>query len=153
MTGTRTAAFSLVEVTLALGISAFALIAIFGLLPVGLQVSRAAGEQNSASSILAAIAADLRATPTSGTTSPLFGITIPGNASTTSSSTLFFSKEGEHSSQITGNSRYAATVTFSTNSAGVNGASFSNVAVSWPAAAAAANVEGSVESFVAIVRN
>ena len=38
-------AFSLVEVTLALGIAAFCLIAVFGLMPVGVQTNRNAISQ------------------------------------------------------------------------------------------------------------
>lgn len=47
----RSAAFSLVEVTLALGIASFALIAIFGLLPTGLQSFRQSLDQTVCSRI------------------------------------------------------------------------------------------------------
>ena len=47
----RTAAFSMVEVTLALGIVAFALLAIFGLLPVGLTASRNAADDTRTSMV------------------------------------------------------------------------------------------------------
>ena len=36
------AAFSLVELTLALGVAAFCLVAVFGLVPVGVQTNRSA---------------------------------------------------------------------------------------------------------------
>ncbi len=58
-----TSAFSLVEVTLALGIAAFCLIAVFGLIPVGVQTNRNATSQTAATNIMAAVIADLRATP------------------------------------------------------------------------------------------
>ncbi|PYI58832.1 MAG: Verru/Chthon cassette protein B, partial [Verrucomicrobia bacterium] len=57
------AAFSLVELTLALGIAAFCLIALFGLVPIGIQTNRNATSQTSATNIMAAVVADLRATP------------------------------------------------------------------------------------------
>ena len=57
----RTAAFSLVEVTLALGVAAFCMIAVFGLLPVGVQTNQRATSQTSATSIMANVIADLRA--------------------------------------------------------------------------------------------
>ena len=57
-------AFSLVEVTLALGIAAFCLIAVFGIMPVGVQTNRNATSQTAATNIMAAVIADLRATPT-----------------------------------------------------------------------------------------
>ena len=62
------AAFSLVEVTLALGIAAFCLIAVFGLMPVGVQTNRNATSQTAATNIMAAVIADLRATPKARTT-------------------------------------------------------------------------------------
>ena len=72
-------AFSLVEVTLALGIAAFCLIAVFGIMPVGVQTNRNATSQTAATSIMAGVIADLRATPTFNTTSTQFGITIPSD--------------------------------------------------------------------------
>src|ERR1700737_1955387 len=69
-----TAAFSLVEVTLALGVAAFCLIAILGLLPAGLNTNQTSTRQTTANGILSSIVADLRATPTTSTTSTQFGI-------------------------------------------------------------------------------
>jgi hypothetical protein len=69
-----TAAFSLVEVTLALGVAAFCLIALFGLLPIGLKTDQSAIRQTTANGILSAIVADLRATPVTSNTSNLFKI-------------------------------------------------------------------------------
>ena len=57
------AAFSLVEVTLALGIAAFCLIAILGLVPVGVQTNRNATSQTTATNILSSIVSDIRASP------------------------------------------------------------------------------------------
>ena len=53
-------AFSLVEVTLALGIASFALMAVLGLLPVGLKSVKNANEQAAAANVLNAIAECLR---------------------------------------------------------------------------------------------
>ena len=57
----RIDAFSLVELTLALGIAAFCLIAVFGLMPIGVQTNRNATSQTEATNISAAVVADLRA--------------------------------------------------------------------------------------------
>ena len=57
------AAFSLVEVTLALGIAAFCLIAVFGLMPVGVQTNRNATSQTAVTNILSSVASDIRASP------------------------------------------------------------------------------------------
>ena len=67
-------AFSLVEVTLALGVAAFCLLAVFGLVPVGVQTNRNATSQTAAANIMAAVVGDLRATPKANTTSAQFGI-------------------------------------------------------------------------------
>lgn len=58
--GSFGAAFSLVEVTLALGIFSFGLIAILGVLPAGLRTAESAFRQNDATSILSSVAASLR---------------------------------------------------------------------------------------------
>ena len=52
--------FSLVEVTLALGIAVFCLVVVFGLLNVGLNTSSASVEQTVATNVVAAVAGDLR---------------------------------------------------------------------------------------------
>ena len=59
----RLHAFSLVEVTLALGIAAFCLIAVFGLVPVGVQTNRNATSQTAATNILSSVISDIRASP------------------------------------------------------------------------------------------
>ena len=53
----RECAFSLVEVTLALGVAAFCLIAVFGLLLVGVQTNQRATSQTAAGSIMANVTA------------------------------------------------------------------------------------------------
>src|SRR5437763_16903386 len=83
------AAFSLVELTVAMGIAAFCLIAVFGLIPVGVQTNRNATSQTAATNILADVIADIRATvraTASATPSQLYAIAIPvsgGSNSTT----------------------------------------------------------------------
>ena len=77
-------AFSLVEVTLALGIAAFCLIAIFGLLPVGMQTNRNATSQTAATNILSSVVSDIRASPKgSSTNSTQYGIRRNKGATTT----------------------------------------------------------------------
>ena len=57
------AAFSLVELTLSLGIAAFCLITVFALVPVGVQTNRNATSQTAATNILSSVIADIRASP------------------------------------------------------------------------------------------
>ena len=145
-------AFSLVEVTLALGIAAFALLAIFGQLPVGLRTSRDSIAQTGAANVIAAVAEDLRAAPSTATTSSMFAINIPSNTTSTTV-TLFLTEQGQYSTSLSPNSRYRVNITFNPNSAGANAATFATVAVTWPAAAALTDAAGSAETFVAIARN
>src|SRR5438477_12515416 len=78
----RVNAFSLVELTLALGVAAFCLLAVFGLMPIGVQTNRNATSQTAATNIMAAVVADLRGTPKTITTSAQFGINIPTDPTT-----------------------------------------------------------------------
>jgi type II secretory pathway pseudopilin PulG len=57
----RGAAFSLVEITFALGVAAFALLAMLGMLPVGLKTQQAGIQQTTANQIISTIFSDLRA--------------------------------------------------------------------------------------------
>src|SRR5207244_13193607 len=96
----RARAFSLVEVVLALGVLAFCLIAVFGLMPVGMQTNRNATSQTAATNIIAAIVADLRTTPAAATTSPQFAITFGTDK------TLYFDVSGQASISLSPDSRY-----------------------------------------------
>ncbi len=62
------AAFSLVEVVLALGIVAFALVSVIGLLPAGLNSQRQATEQARAIQALSAVSNSIRGVHANGTT-------------------------------------------------------------------------------------
>jgi uncharacterized protein (TIGR02598 family) len=57
----RIGAFSLVEITFALGVGAFALLAILGMLPVGLKTQQASVQQTTANQIISQIFSFLRA--------------------------------------------------------------------------------------------
>jgi uncharacterized protein (TIGR02598 family) len=150
-----TAAFSLVELTLAIGVAAFALIAVFGLMPVGVQTNRNATSQTAASNIIASVIADMRATL--GSTSVQYRIQF-GTAKT-----LFFDGAGACSIDVNGSTkvdgsawspplqtRYQFNITFPWTSGNTRGA---NLKVTWPAAATATTASGSTEMFAAFDRN
>src|SRR5438067_4853270 len=103
-------AFSLVEVTLALGVAAISLIAIFGLLVTGTQTNHTAVEQSASSDILTAVAADLRATPKGNSPSTQFQIAIPASGNTAATSTLYFNSQGKASTSLDADSRYQLTI-------------------------------------------
>src|SRR6266480_5086305 len=56
----RTAGFSLVEVTLALGVAAFCLLVLLGLLPTGLKTQQSSSQQTTANQIISQISSFLR---------------------------------------------------------------------------------------------
>jgi uncharacterized protein (TIGR02598 family) len=157
-----TSAFSLVEVVIALGVTIFCLMALFGLLSVGLRSNRATIEQASATSILSAAVADLYATPqtvpSGGATKSLqYNITIPANPvmSSGTQSPIFFPANGQLSTNATAaNSAYRLTVTsLAPTGGGTRTATFLDLQVTWPAAANPANASGTVETFVSLNRN
>lgn len=157
-TAAKECGFSLVEVTLALGVVAVCVVTIFGLLPVGLETDRNATQQVSSSDILAAVIADLRATPVttprgSATTSHQFMVTIPANpVAAATTATLFFDGTGAYTAASTNNSRFRLTITFQPNSGG-RSATLVDLKMTWPPDASAANAAGSAEMFVALDRN
>ena len=136
-------AFSLIEVTLALGIAGFCLITVFALVPVAALTNRNATSQTAATNIMAGVVADLRATSKANTTSTQFGITFGTDA------TLYFDGSGQFTTSSDTNSRYQLNVTWS----GSTGLRYADVKVTWPAAATPANATGSKEMFVAFDRN
>jgi len=155
-------AFSLVELTLALGIAAFCLIAVFGLIPVAVQTNRHTTSQTAATNIMAAVIADLRATPKppGGTKSVQYRIVFRSVTPTT----LFFDEVGECSTDVTGSTkvngsswvpplqtRYRLNVTW--NPSPPSGLEYADLKVTWPAAPAPANASGSTEMFAAFDRN
>jgi uncharacterized protein (TIGR02598 family) len=150
-------AFSLVEVTLALGVAAVSLLVIFSLLPIGLQTNQRSIEQTASIDILSAVAADLRATPLTtprggATTSTQFGISIPA-AGSTGSTTLFFNSAGQASSSQQSDSRYRMTIKFVPNGGGAKTATFADLRVTWPADAIVTNAQRFAEMFAAFDRN
>ena len=154
-------AFSLVEVTLALGVAAFCLIAVFGLVPVGVQTNRNANSQTAATNIIAAVTADLRATPNGNITSAQFGISIPTDPTSppdpppcSGTQTTLFNSAGQ---VVTTDARYRMVVTFLKNPTATTttGATFVNVKVTWPAAVDPCTItpSGSAEAFAALDRH
>ena len=170
------AAFSLVELTLALGIAALCLITVFALMPVAVLANRNATSQTAATNILALAVADLRAAKTA---SPMLGITpIPtdptsppqfvppdfvpcsGGHTSSTSQILYFDSQGQCLSclqQSISNALYRLIVTFvkNTTATATSGATYVNVKVTWPAAIdpCAVTPGGSVQTFAALSRN
>jgi uncharacterized protein (TIGR02598 family) len=143
----RPRAFSLVEITLALGVMAICLLAVLGLLPIASNTNRSAAADTAAASLAAAVLADIRATPKTATSSTQFAVPLGIN------SVLFFDAEGQATPTANNTSIYRVDTTFPTNSSGTNAATFVYVKVSWPAAASAANAAGAAQIFSAFNRD
>jgi hypothetical protein len=137
------------------------LIAVFGLMPVGVQTNRNATSQTAATNIMAAVVADLRATPATTTTSSQFRITF-GTAKT-----LYFDSQGGASCDLAGlqqadcasawvpplQTRYRVNVTW--NASAPAGSRYADLKVTWPAPVdpATTTPSGSLEMFAAFDRN
>ena len=150
--------FSLVEVTLALGIAAFCLIAVFGLMPVGVQTNRNATSQTRATNIMSAVVSDLRAPPRCTQTSVQYQIALGNPCSLPptppSPTRLYFDGTGQFSTSLGTSSRYQLNVTWNVTTGGCSiGSPCADLKVTWPAAATAANANGSAEMFAGFDRN
>ena len=144
--------FSLAEVTLAVGVAGFCLVAIFGLLPVGLNSNAVAIEQTRALSVVGDVAADLRNTPRPSSAnpapkSPRYQVDLLRTGTTS----LYLSGEGIAVSQPE-DARYLVLVSLPQLPAG-RAATCLNVKASWPAVALPTKAAGSVETFLALDRN
>lgn len=149
-------AFSLIEVTLALSVAAFCLVAILGLLQTGLTTQRATTEQTAATGIVSMIFSDLLATE--GTNrSPRFQIELVSPSVTPQ--TLFFAEGGQHTTSLTSDSRYRASLDVRPPTGNSKAATGVRILVTWPAAADPSPTgwpskhAGSVETWTSFARN
>jgi len=159
-----TAAFSLVEITLAMGVAAFCLIAVMGMLPAGLKIQQASIQQTTANEILSDAAADLRASVRypPGQASKLNSQqqTLKGHwASPTvqTPDTLYYTNEGAQTGGLSPGSPPADAVfrlTLTYLLPPTDTTSLANIRVSWPAQVdpATGTPAGSVQTFIAINR-
>jgi type II secretory pathway component PulJ len=157
------AGFSLVEIVVSLGVAAFCLVAVMGILPVGLKTQQTSTNQTKANAILAQIIDDLRA-----------DVRLPpGQAKKAQGDwanlsdhwqqhavpdTLFFTNDGNENGYAQGTAPAApagavfrATITYLFPPTATT--SIANITVSWPAAQTdITKVAGSVDMFAAVNR-
>jgi uncharacterized protein (TIGR02598 family) len=162
-------AFSLVEVTLALGVAAFALVAIFGLLPVGLNSNLASINQTTATSLATRISADLKKS-TAGNTSKFYQIPLPNAGGKPVTHTVFLRLDGsvaqtasptvvDVDADVSQSPRYRVTVNFYPPATGKRNATMARLLITWPAvvdktaATAPTNYSGSFETVIALDLN
>ena len=159
--------FSMVEITLALGVAAFCLIAVMGMLPAGLKTQQASVRQTTANEIMATILGDLRADvrlPNGQQSKSLEGVQglgLHGHwGAVATPDTLFFTNEGKQTGSATqvtdppappgATFRAKITYLFPPNAS----TSVAKIIVTWPARVipTIGVPAGSVETFVAVNR-
>jgi hypothetical protein len=148
-------AFSLVEVTLALGVAAFCLLAVLGLMPVGLKSQHTGVEQTKANAVISEITADLSAAARlpPGQVSKQFKIHGRWNSMPDA---VYFTNDGIQTGITNGSVPADAVLraTISYIAPPVATTSLADIKVTWPAQVDPATgvPAGSVETFVAINR-
>jgi type II secretory pathway pseudopilin PulG len=161
------AAFSLVEVALALGVIAFCLLAVFGLLPTSLKTQQASIQQTTANQIISTIFSDLRAdvrlppgqqSKVCGTDTGCEWGNLHGHwRSVAVPDTIYFTKEAKQTGTINGSppvdAVYRAKITYRLPPSETT--SLADIRVSWPAKVdpdQGGVTAGSVTSLIAVNR-
>jgi len=160
----RTPGFSLVEVTIALGVAALCLIVVFGLLTVALKTQQASMQQTTANDIIGMILGDLRADvrlppgQQSKSQEGVSGFGLHGHwAAVAQPDTIYFTNQAKMTGNLNASTapadaafRARVTYLFPPNAS----TSVATVIVTWPAAANPATTvpAGSVNTFIAVNR-
>jgi len=156
----RVAAFSLVEVTIALGVAAICMILLVGLLPAGLKTQQASAQQTIANQIMTVLLSDLRADvrlpPGQASKEGESGFGLHGHwAQVATPDTLWFDQQGK-CLQLNGSTPAAATFRAKIThfSPPNTSTSVANIVVSWPAQVdpATGTPAGSAQQFIAVNR-
>jgi uncharacterized protein (TIGR02598 family) len=157
-----TSGFSLVEVTLALGVAAFCLVAILGMLPVGLKTQHTSTQQTTANAIISQILGDLRADvrlppgQQAKSQESTAGLGLHGHwAALATPDTLYFTNEGKKTGNLNStpppDAVFRATITYRLPPTDTT--ALASITVTWPAAQSdPTKVAGSVETLVAVNR-
>jgi uncharacterized protein (TIGR02598 family) len=162
-------AFSLIEITLALGVGSFCLLAVLALLPVGTKTNQASIQSTKALAVAAQIMSDLRADvqlpPGQASKEQTSGFSLHGHwAAVSTPDSLYFTNEGKQTGTVNPGSAPADAV-FVANIKYMlpptQTTSIARITVAWPAPSGTingqgdidlTNVAGSIELFTAINR-
>ncbi len=136
----RQRGFSLIEVVLAIGLLAFALVAIVGLLAVGVDAGSTSKEMVVAASIASQAIAERRHSPDVDAT----GLLLPP-ATATGTGEIFVSSTGQAVADAA-NAEYRLSWNYSRPATDLSKVTFVTVSVHWPAVADPANAEALVLS-------
>jgi uncharacterized protein (TIGR02598 family) len=149
--------FSLVEVTLAIGIASFCLISIFALLSSGLTANRDSSNQTIAADLATSLAADLRAAPPADSVAgvdvtPFYGISLDGTTGK-----LYLNEDGSTNAApvATAGAVFRTSVTVTPPPANSRAASTAWIRITWAASTDPSKMTpaGSYETVVSLNRN
>ena len=172
------AAFSLVELSIALGVITFCLLTIIGLLAIGINSTHSSTTQTAATNLLTAVTSDLESVPNitpsytpaaaKGTVaspgglhgingSPVYNLSIPvnGGTGTPTLTTLYVGENGLTNTTAAGMLyRVSIWITPGNNTTyPTHQETFARVLISWPAVSPYTSAQGYVENVVAINRS
>jgi uncharacterized protein (TIGR02598 family) len=157
---TWTQGYTLVEVVFALGVAVFCLLPVLGLLPIGLLTNQGTVRETMATSLAQAVADDLRATPPTSMTSPVYNLGVPATGGSVAVTTFYLTENGTAApAPSTQSPTYLATVVFTPAVAGTLNASSARILITWPALPNQPNnqvpshYQGSFETVVGLSRN
>ena len=143
----RRNAFSLVEVTVALGVASFCLLIIVGLLPAGVSLNRNSLAQTTAANLSTSIVSDLQATPTTNSTSSVYSLPMTGDT------TIYLREDGTVAPNAQ-QANYRARVVTAAGTGGTHTATTVRIYITWPALAnPATGAPGAFDTVIALNRN
>ena len=153
-------AFSLIEVTLAIGVAAFCLIAVMGLLPVAIKIQQASVRQTKANAIISQISSDLvadvRLPPGQASKAQGDWANVHGRwAQVATPDVLYFTndaKQNGYQGAAPADATFRATITYMLPPTTTT--SLANIKVTWPASIdpATGAPAGSAETFISVNR-
>ena len=153
-------AFSLIEVTLAIGVAAFCLIAVMGLLPVAIKMQQASVQQTKANAIISQISSDLladvRLPPGQASKAQGDWANLHGRwAQVATPDVLYFTNDAKQSGyqgSAPADAAFRATITYMLPPTTTT--SLANIKVTWPASIdpATGAPAGSAETFISVNR-
>ncbi|MEI6376208.1 MAG: prepilin-type N-terminal cleavage/methylation domain-containing protein [bacterium] len=143
--------FTMVEVALALGIVGICIATMQGLIPAGIRVARDSTEQTACTTMMAAVATDLRYSASGSSSSPRFGIAFPDSGSS-SATNIYLMEDGSQTLDAK-NARFGVSVGLSNApSSTVSSLTSAKIKVFWPSTASIGKEQGSVETLTAFNR-
>jgi uncharacterized protein (TIGR02598 family) len=143
--------FTMVEVALALGIVGICIATMQGLIPAGIRVARDSTEQTACTTMMAAVATDLRYSASGSSSTPRFGITFPDSGSS-SATNIYLMEDGSQTLDAK-NARFGVSVGLSNApSSTVSSLTSAKIKVFWPSTASIGKEQGSVETLTAFNR-